>query len=183
MTLGVEGYRDEGILNFVQDRYYVKLAAFGEGAGSVLERFARSLSARIGGSRTLPPMLARLPAAGRKPRTEQYLPKDPLGHAFLGPAYQADYAWGDRESRLLVSVGKDAADARARLQSLASHFRRGGECGPAPEFGEGALRAGNSYEGTLVAGVTGRFLVLLLNPGPGAGEFFRNAAARLEGTW
>ena len=31
IPMGTEGYRNEGIINFLQDRYYVKLAAFGSG--------------------------------------------------------------------------------------------------------------------------------------------------------
>ena len=41
VTIGTEGYRNEGILNFFQDRYYVKLAGFGEGADAALQQFGR----------------------------------------------------------------------------------------------------------------------------------------------
>jgi hypothetical protein len=180
VALGAEGYRNEGIVNFLQDRYYVKLAAFGSGADAVLDLFAKSLSERIGGSRTLPALIAQLPASHRKPHTEQYMRKDPLGHAFLSPAYQADYAWEKGESKLMVSVGNDAADAQRRLASLSEHFRKSGKCQPAPEFGEGAIRANNTYEGTLVARVEGRYLVLLLNPAAGAESFFKQAAEHLQ---
>jgi hypothetical protein len=180
VAIGAEGYRNEGIVNFFQDHYYVKLAAFGDGADAVLDQFAKSLSERIGGSRTFPALIAQLPAANRKPHTEQYMRKDPLGHPFLSPAYQADYAWEKGESKLMVSVGRDAADAQARLKSLAEHFRQSGQCKPAPELGEGAVRASNTYEGTLVARAKGRYLVLLLNPGAAAGNFFRDAIEKLQ---
>jgi hypothetical protein len=180
VTIGAEGYRNEGILNFLQDRYYVKLAAFGDGADAMLDQFARSLSARIGGNRTLPALIAQLPAANRKPHTEQYMRKDPLGHPFLSPAYQADYAWAKGESKLMISVGQDAADAQARLKSLTEHFKKSGQCQPAPELGEGAVRASNTYEGALVARTKGRYLVLLLNPGAAAGNFFTDAVNQLQ---
>jgi hypothetical protein len=180
VAIGAEGYRNEGIVNFLQDRYYVKLAAFGDGADGVLDQFAKGLSARIGGSRTFPALIGQLPSANRKAHTEQYMRKDPLGHAFLSPAYQADYAWGKGESKLMVSVGRDAADAQERLKLLAEHFRQSGQCKAAPEFGEGAIRATNTYEGTLVARAKGRYLILLLNPAAGAENFFRDAAERLQ---
>ena len=180
VSIGGEGYRNEGILNFFQDRYYVKLAAFGDGADRSLDQFARALSARIGGGKSFPSLLAQLPAAHRKPHSEQYLRKDPLGHPFLSPAYQAVYSWGEGESTLLISVGKDHADAQARMKSLTEHFRRTGKCVPAPEISASAIRAGNSFEGTLVAAVEGRYLVLLLNPSADAGDFFRSASAQLK---
>lgn len=180
VTIGAEGYRNEGIVNFLQDRYYVKLAAFGDGADGVLGQFAKVLSDRIGGSRTMPALIASLPAANRKPHTEQYMRKDPFGHAFLSPAYQADYAWNGADSKLLVSVGNDAADAQTRLKTLIAHFQQSGTCKPAPEFGEGAVRGKNTYEGALVARAKGRYLVLLLNPAAaGAEDFFKDATERL----
>lgn len=179
VAIGAEGYRNEGIVNFLQDRYYVKLAAFGDGADGVLEQFAKTLSARIGGSLAMPAMIGRLPVTNRKAHTELFVRKDPLGHAFLSPAYQADYASNGVESKLMVSVGRDAADAQSRLKTLTEHFRQSGTCKLAPEFGEGAVRVNNTYEGTLIARAKGSYLILLLNPAAGVESFFRDATERL----
>ena len=90
----MEGYRSEGTLNFVQDRYYVKLAASGAGARAALDPFARMLSRRIGGTARPPALLAKLPVEHRVAHSEQYVRKDPLGHAFLAPAYCRLYVGG-----------------------------------------------------------------------------------------
>jgi hypothetical protein len=180
VTIGAEGYRNEGILNFFQDRYYVKLAGFGDGADAVLEQIASAISRKIGGSAGFPPLLSKLPSAGRKPRTERYLRSDPLGHAFLSPAYQAVYGLGGADRTLMVSVGADAADAASRLQSLEDYFSRTGQWTQAPEFGPGAIRATSSFEGTLVAATAGPYLVILLDPSVGCATFFTEAVARLR---
>ncbi len=180
VDIGTEGYRNEGIVNFFARSYYVKLAAFGDGADRLLEEFARGIEARIGKEKAFPPMIARFPSAGRKPRSEQYLRKDPLGHAFLSPAYQAQYVSGKSECTLMISVAKDASEAAARLKTLSDHFRSSGRLDPAPEFGHGAVRGSNSYEGTLIACSKGRYLVLLLNPDAGAGGLLKDALARLN---
>jgi len=180
VDIGTEGYRNEGIVNFFARSYYVKLAAFGDGAARLLEDFARGIEARIGKEKAFPPMIARFPSAGRKPHSEQYLRKDPLGHAFLSPAYQAQYVSGKSESTLMISVAKDASEAAARLKTLSDHFRSSGRLDPAPEFANGAVRGSNSYEGTLIACAKGRYLVLLLNPGAGAGGLLKDALARLN---
>lgn len=180
IAIGAEGYRYEGMLNFLQDRYYIKLLGFGDGADALLDSIARQLSARIGANPALPPLLTKFPAANRKPHSEQYMPADPLGHAFLGPAYVAAYGTAEQETKLLVTVARDEVDARQRLQQLEQHFAKTGQYAPAPELAEGAIRASNSFEGSLDALVKGRYLVLLLNPAKGHEELLKKAADNLN---
>ncbi len=180
IAMGAEGYRNAGILNFLQDRYYVKLAAFGEGADSLLQSFARELSARIGAKPSLPLLLTRLPADNRKPRSEQYIPSNPLGHPFLSPAYVVAYSEGDQESKLYVTLARDEADARQRLTQLGEHFAKTGQSKAAPEIGEAAIRANNSFEGGVIALVRGRYLLLLMNPRASGEPLLKSAAERLQ---
>ena len=179
MALGVEGYQSEGILNFLQDHYYVKLSGSGPNAGALLDQFARILSGRIGGSRTLPALLEKLPQEHRVKHSEQYMRKDPLGHEFLAPAYAVTYAWGRQQSKLLISVANDAAGARTRLEQLAQHFKKSGECAPASELGEGGIRAKNGFEGRVIARAQGRYLILFLEPPENGAEILNKTAKSL----
>jgi hypothetical protein len=180
ISIGAEGYKDEGILNFLQDRYYVKLAAFGDGADAVLETYARALSGRVGANPALPALLTRLPAENRKPHSEQYMPNDPLGHPFLGPAYVVAYTAGEQESKLLITLARDEADAQQRLKQLEQHFGKTGQCKAAPELGEEAIRASNSFEGSVLARTKGRYLVLLLNPASGGEQLLKSSVESLK---
>ncbi len=177
---GVEGYRSKGTLVFLQDRYYVKLTGSGANADALLDQFARALSARIGGTRTFPPLLQKLPQEHRVKHSEQYMRKDPLGHAFLSPAYAVTYASGQKESKLLVSVANDPAGAKGRLEKLSKHFRETGESAPAPELGAGGIRAKNSFEGQVLARTEGRYLIILLNPPVNGVEIVKSAALGLR---
>ncbi len=179
MQIGVEGYRSEGILNFLQDHYYVKLSGSGPNARVLLDQFARILSVRIGGSQTVPALLKKLPLESRVKHSEQYVRKDPLGHAFLAPAYVVTYAWGHQQSKLLISVANDAAGAKARLQQLAQHFKDTGQFVAAPELGEGGIRARNNFEGRAIARAQGRYLILLLDPPENGAEILKNTAQSL----
>ena len=180
IAIGAEGYSNKGTLNFLEDRYYVKLAGFGDGADTVLDTLARAISARIGANPALPALLARFPAENRKPHSEQYMPNDPLGHPFLGPAYVAAYTLDGQESKLFVTLARDSVDAQQRLSQLQRHFASTGQCNAAPELGEGAIRASNSFEGSLIARPIGRYLLLLLNPTAGGDQLLRNAAEALK---
>jgi hypothetical protein len=179
IAMGAEGYRDKGILNFFADRYYVKLSASGANADALLDQFARLLSGRIGGSHTLPPLLNRLPREHRVLHSEQYVKKDPLGHAFLAPAYVVTYAQGKQESKLVVSVAKDAPAAKARAEQLAKHSKQSGESISAPELGDNGIRAKNSFEGSMIARTHGRYLIALFNPAENGVEMLKTAAQNL----
>jgi hypothetical protein len=180
VSIGAEGYDNEGILNFFQGPYYVKLAAFGSGASAVLEQFATTISSKIKAEPSLPAALNLLPSTNRKPHSEQFLLKDPLGHSFLGPAYLARYNLSHQESTLLLSIASDPAQAQERLKLLTEHFKSTGQCEPALEFGDGAIRANNSFEGKAIAGTKGRYLILLINPVSGAETIFEDTLQRLR---
>ncbi len=177
--IGIEGYRSQGILNFVQDHYYVKLAGSGANAATLLDQFAALLSQRIGGTRTLPALLRKLPSEHRIAHSEQYIRKDPLGHAFLAPAYVAAYASGTEQSKLLISVANEPTAAKSRLDQLAAHFKQTGECTPSPELGSNGIRAKNSFEGRLLAVTHGRYVILLLNPPQNGPEMLKAVAQAL----
>jgi len=131
LEIGIEAYRSEGILNFLQDRYYVKLSGSGPGANDLLQQFARVLSQRIAGTRSWPPLLKKIPQEHRVKYSEQFTRRTrwPL---LPEPAYIVSYKQGAAESKLLISVAKDPAEAKIRLEALAKYFRGSGKCEAAP---------------------------------------------------
>jgi hypothetical protein len=179
MTIGVEGYRSKGILNFAQDRYYVKLTGSGANADPAIDQLANTISQRIGGVRLLPALLRKLPQSGLIARSQQYIRKDPLGHAFLAPAYVASYGSTKEHSKLLISVAKDAAGAKLRIDQLYAHFKKTGESAAAPELGQNGMRAKNSFEGRIIACTQGSYVILLINPSPSGAQILKNVAQHL----
>lgn len=179
IAIGAEGYADKGTLNCFEDHYYIKLSGSGANVDALLDQFARTLSSRIGGARTIPPLLAKLPREHRIPHSEQYVKKDPLGHSFLAPAYVVTYRLGKQESKLVVSMAADAQGARARADQLAKHFKQSGESNSAPELGESGMRGRNSFEGHVIARTHGRYLIALFNPAENGAEMLTAAARNL----
>jgi hypothetical protein len=179
IAIGAEAYRDKGILNFVEDRYYVKLSGSGANPDALLGQFARLLAGRIGGVRSLPALLAKLPRENRVLHSEQYIKKDPMGHAFLAPSYVVSYGQGKQQSKLMISVATDAQGAKTRADQLAKHFKQSGESSAATEFGENGFRAKNSFEGRVIARTHGRYLIALFNPPENGAEMLKSAAQSL----
>ena len=180
LDIGIEAYRNEGILNFLQDRYYIKVAGFGPGSDDILEKIARVLSERIAGTRSFPPLLEKLPQEHRVKHSEQFTRKDPLGHSFLSPAYVVSYKQGELESKLLISVAKDPAEAKTRLASLTKYFRESGKCEAAPDLGDGAIQASNTFEGRVIAVAQGRYLIVIVNPANDAAVLLKKTMQDLK---
>jgi len=186
LSVGTEGYSgrsDDGTatsLNFFLDSYYVKLMGFGAGSDAVLVAFAKTIAARIGAAPAWPAMLARLPAEHRIAHTELYVLQNPLGHDYLSPGYSVQYQADKDPSTLVVSVAADEAGAQGRLDLLDKHLRKDGQSAAAPDLGAHAILGSTSYEGQIAAAVSGRYLVLMVNPSGSAKEIFRKALAQLQ---
>jgi hypothetical protein len=185
VSIGTEGVFSrtsdgDSALNFLSDRYYVKLTGFGTGSDAVIEAFAREIAGRIGAHSGWPVLLGKLPDAHRVPHSELYVLSNPLGHDYLSPAYSIKYQLDKTESTLVVSVAADEAGAKSRLALLEKHFRQSGQCTSASEFGDGAIRGKTSYEGEMLARTVGRYLVLMVNPAGSAAEVFRDTLTRLK---
>ncbi len=180
VAIGVEGYRSKGVLNFVQDRYYVKLTGSGTNAEQTLDQLANTISQRIGGIRVLPALFRKLPQKNLVPRSQQYVRKDPLGHAFLSPAYVVTYGSPQASSKLLISVASDPAAAKSRIDQLAAHLKQSGRCTAAPELGSNGVQGKNSFEGGFIARTQGRYVILMVNPSPNGTEILKAVAQSLS---
>ncbi len=151
ISIGAEGYSSESTLNFLQGRYYVRLSAFGDGAGPALDNFARAISRNIGGDRSLPALLDILPRENRVARSEKYLVEAPAGHDFLAPALTASYRFDGQVTSLVISLAADARDANQRVEQLRRYYLRSG--------------------GEVIFFARGHYAILCLHPPPGAAAF------------
>lgn len=179
MAIGAEGYASEMTLNFLQDRYYVKLSAFGDQGPQALETFARSISGRIGANHSLPGLIGILPVENRVAHSEKYLIKAPAGHEFLTPAMTAAYRVGSKETSLLISVAPDAREAASRVDKLRTHYLRFGKVDAAPEIAPGAWRTSDARQGNVVFFASGRYAVLCFQAPDQAATFLKDVASHL----
>lgn len=167
ISIGAQGYADEYSLNFLQNRYYVKLSAFSQDGRSVedgLRSIANALSANIGGSKAMPELLELLPAEKRVPCSEKYLNEAPLGHSFLEPAVTAQYNFQGKESTLLVSLADNPANAKERIEKLVAHFQRSGEVHKLHPDMPNVYAGENPYEGKALMVASGDYAVVWLSP-------------------
>jgi hypothetical protein len=164
MPVGAEGYAEEGVLNFLQGVYYVKLQAFGEKPAAELENAAKSISARIGTGLTLPSAATWFPASGLVEHSQKYVVEAPLGHDFLSPAMTAAYRFGEAETTVLASFAKDAADAARRLAALKAYYGKTGKMAPFAGLPGEAWRAASPDDGDAIIFVRSGKLLVVENP-------------------
>jgi hypothetical protein len=166
LPIGAEGYGTNEILNFFQDEFYVKLSAFSdkEKTEPVLERFARAVSQRIGPAAAMPEFLSLFPPQNLVSHSCKFVKKSPLGHDFLAPAIIAAYAWGEKQTSLVISRAPDAAGAEQKVVQLREYFARSGKVVPQPGLAAGAFLGSNQYEGEAVFFAAGSYAVLCINP-------------------
>jgi hypothetical protein len=181
LPIGSEGYGTNEILNFFQDEFYVKLSAFSdkEKTGPVLERFAQVVSRRIGPTGLMPEFLSLFPAGNLASHSCKFVKKSPLGHDFLAPAIMAAYAWGGKQTSLLISKAPDAQGAVQKVGQLRDYFGRSGKVIPQPGLAPGAFLGSNQFEGEAVFFASGSYVILCLNPPPHPESFLKSVTERL----
>lgn len=118
IQVGLQGYLEEGTLNFLVDRYYVKLLCFdcGSEADEVLKTFARKIVKKVGNTGNLPLLLKAFPPNGLQPHSENFILRNFMGYSFLHNGYSAKYQLDDLEFDCFLVEGKDDADANEMLQ-------------------------------------------------------------------
>lgn len=118
VDIGVEGYVEEGSLNFMVGRYYVKLLCFdcGEASDRVLRSFADDITSRAGDEGAFPDLLRVFPKDGRLPHTEKYILQNFMGYSFLHDGYLANYNLAELEFDAFLIEGKSEGEAAEMLE-------------------------------------------------------------------
>lgn len=154
LPIGAQGYYENGVCNFIQRGYYVKLS--GENTGTedrtILVGFARRISENLPGPSALPEVLSAFPAEGKKANAEKFIAKDFLGYGFLHSGFTADFERSGRRYQLFVIVGDDPADARAMLQQYLKQIKH-----DAPAV-DGAFEVTDPYHGAMALLWKGRHI-------------------------
>jgi len=158
IPVGVQGYLEEGTLNFLAGRYYVKLLCYEGGGqtGEFLKLFAGAIVDKIKDPGGFPAPLQAFPKDGLVANGEKFVLRNALGFKFLRNAYLASYRLADQEFEAFLIDGKTAEDAEAMFKQFLDHF--GGAAaakGGAVRFKDPYLR--NVYaarSGTFICGVT-----------------------------
>ena len=117
IPIGIQGYMEEGMLNYLIGKYYVKLMCFegGERSGEYLNLFAKAISEKTQGSTDFPALLSHFPKEGLVANSEKFILKNVLGYSFLHDGYLSNYSVDGVEFDCFIIQGKDEEEAQIML--------------------------------------------------------------------
>ena len=157
LPLGVQGYIEEGTLNFLAGRYYVKLLVFGLDAetGQILREAGAKIARAIGPESGLPPLVRAFPAEGLVARSEKYIKKNFMGYEFLSNGYVATYRAGGKDLEGFIVDAGGAPQAEAALARLLAALTADKQV---PEKAGAGVKVRNRYGQILFVGRVGGVL-------------------------
>ena len=126
INVGVQGYIENNVLNFLAGPYYVKISSYNTGAEDqeILLAFAKKVAENLGENGNLPSILTSFPLDGKVKNSEKFIAKNFLGYSFLYSAFTADYEIQEGKFKLFVIEATDQNECKTMiekyLQSLKS---------------------------------------------------------------
>ncbi|MEW5900746.1 MAG: DUF6599 family protein [Acidobacteriota bacterium] len=181
LQVGNQGYWEEGTLNFIVGRFYVKLLCFecGEGAEKTLTSQARDIEKRVEEKGRLPRLLDYFPQDGRVANSEKFILQNVLGFGFFHDGYIASYRVKDEEFEIFMIEGKSDQEAAGMLgQYLDSQ----GRMGQIPEKTEFGYHLKDRYAGHVYLSLQRKFVLGVMRIKDGSEEIGLNYLAALKQT-
>lgn len=118
VSLGTQGYVEEGALNLLVGSYYIKLLCFdcGNRADETLKAFAEEIVRRVKDKGGFPALLKAFPIEGRLPNSEKYILKNFMGYRFLHDGYLANYELDGLSFDCFLIEGENPEEAQNMLR-------------------------------------------------------------------
>ncbi len=129
LSIGIQGYQEEGTLNFVTGTKYIKLLCFdcGEEAQQRLELLAREVDKQVKEKGSLPEPLNYFPKEGVIANSEKFILRNFLGFSFLHDGYLVSYKHKDLEFDLFLVEADSDAEAEDMFKQYLTGLTKGGQ--------------------------------------------------------
>jgi hypothetical protein len=160
LGIGVQGYMEANLLNFVAGPYYVKINSFNTGSEDreVLLTFAKKVADQLGEKGSFPSLLATFPWEGKVKNSEKFVSKKFLGYSFLHSAFTANYELSGKKFKLFVIETADESECRKMIQKYLDQTGKG-----RTEVPEGRYTISDSHHGEVDLNWQGTRLWGILN--------------------
>ncbi len=129
LKIGTEGYQIESSLNFLTDRYYVKIRTHNQSdtVKTTIRELAKKIADAIGGVTTLPEVVGCFPEQGKINKSEQFIAKNFIGLEFLNDVFTARYKTSGKPFNLFVIACKNTGECKKLLKQylkFANHEKK-----------------------------------------------------------
>lgn len=122
--LGVQAYREEGLVHFLKGEYYVKITTHSESKKilAALNDLAVKVEAMLDGTDQFPDALSLFPVRGKQENTEMYIAENVLGHEFLNNAFRASYNIEDNHFEIYLFTENNDEENKQMLHEYLSKY-------------------------------------------------------------
>ena len=143
VDIGIEGYAENTLVNFVKGPYYVKIIC-NDGTDStkpVLIKLAKMVEKELKGTTSVPELFNKFPAEGRIPHSDSFIATEFLGYGFMPGTYVVPYEIGGKKLRLFLTQADDAGKVTEKLKDKA---------GSTKKIKKGILMLKDPYNGNII---------------------------------
>lgn len=122
--LGVQGYKEKGLIHFLKGEYYVKLTTYSDNKRilSGMEDLAVKTEAMLDGADEFPAALDLFPEKGKQEYSEMYIADNVMGHEFLENAFRANYQLDDKRFTIYLFTEMPDKENREMLEKYLSRY-------------------------------------------------------------
>ncbi|MFP4081174.1 MAG: DUF6599 family protein [Candidatus Aminicenantes bacterium] len=118
VSAGTQGYVEEGAMNFLIGKYYIKLLCFDceDKSDKFLRLFSKEFLNKIEEKGQFPHLVRRFPEQGLVLNSEKFILKNFMGYEFFHDGYLADYEFEGTDFQCFFIEGEDAQEAQNMLE-------------------------------------------------------------------
>jgi len=158
VAVGSQGYKSQGVLNFLSGYYYVKIMSAGavEAEENAIAQLAGMIDEMLAQAVGLPEILKLFPEEGKEYLSDTYIARNFLGYGFLHSAFTVRYKT-DAEFQLFI-----IRDTPEELQHMLDEYAKMLK-DEKPKMKENLILVKDPYNGNIFMEKKGNYLVGVLN--------------------
>jgi hypothetical protein len=158
VSVGSQGYKSQGVLNFLTGNYYVKIMSAGavEAGEDDIAQLSGKINEMLAQPIGLPAALSLFPEEGKENLSDAYIAQNFLGYSFLHSAFATKYK---TETEFQLFIIRDTPD---ELQHMLDEYMKTLKV-EKPEVKGNMILARDPYNGTIYMGKKGEYLVGVIN--------------------
>ena len=153
IDIGVQGYAENTLVNFVKGPYYVKIICYdgNETIKQDLLSLARSIEKELKGTDKLPEMFSKFPEKEKVKNSEAYIATEFLGYNFMPGVYVTTYKHEEKNLKLFIAECESEAQAEEVVKKLT-------EKSESSKKKKNILTIRDKYNGTILLYLKGRLI-------------------------
>ena len=146
IDLGIQGYAENSLVNFVKGPWYVKVSTYTEDkkTGDLILKLANNVEKGLEGRSKIPEVLDYFPKEEKILNSESFIADNYLGYSFLNEVYTSGYKHNDKPFVVFILSPKNIEKSEEIVENLLSKAKS------STVLKEGIVSVEDPYNGTIL---------------------------------